>query len=107
VDCRLLYTQRSLKDLAEIVGYIAEDDPTAASRFGSALLDHVELLTRFPHLGGTVRKHSRVRKLIHSPILVYYEVHEGKHLIEVLHFRHGSRKPPKSEINPRRGESRR
>ena len=44
------------------------------------MLDHVELLTRFPHLGGVVRKYSRVRKLVHSPILVYYKVHEAKHL---------------------------
>jgi len=91
--------------LAEIVGHIAADDAAAASHFGSALLDHVELLTRFPHFGGIVRKHSRVRKLVHSPILVYYKVHEAKHLIEVLHFRHGSRKPPKSEMNPKRGQS--
>jgi plasmid stabilization system protein ParE len=36
-----------------------------------------------------------VRKLVHSPILVYYQVHEKERLVEVLHFRHGSRKPPK------------
>jgi plasmid stabilization system protein ParE len=34
-----------------------------------------------------------VRKLVHSPILVYYRVREEKRLIEVLRFRHGSRKP--------------
>jgi plasmid stabilization system protein ParE len=31
VDYRLLYTQRALNDLAEIIGYIAEDDAEAAS----------------------------------------------------------------------------
>jgi plasmid stabilization system protein ParE len=94
VDYRLLYTQRALNDLTEIIGHIAEDDGEAASRFGDALLDHVELLTRFPRMGGPIRKRSRVRKLVHSPVLVYYRVREEKHLVEVLHFRHGAREAP-------------
>lgn len=94
MDYRLLFTQRALNDLAEIIGHIAEDDGEAAMRFGNALLDHVDLLGRFPRMGGAIRKRSRVRKLQHSPILVYYRVREDKHVIEVLHFRHGSRKSP-------------
>ncbi|HEY6764424.1 MAG TPA: type II toxin-antitoxin system RelE/ParE family toxin [Candidatus Sulfotelmatobacter sp.] len=47
MDYRLLYTQMALNDLAEIIGHIAEDDADAASRFGSSLLDHVDLLVRF------------------------------------------------------------
>jgi len=95
VDYRVLFTQRALSDLSEIVGHIAQDDGEVASRFGEALLDHVDLLGRFPRMGNTIRKRSRVRKLVHSPILVYYQVHQEKHLVEVLHFRHGSRKLPK------------
>src|ERR1035437_2343035 len=48
-----------------------------------------------PRMGNTTRKKSRVRKLVHSPILVYYQVREDKRLVEIFHFRHGSRKPPK------------
>jgi plasmid stabilization system protein ParE len=92
VDYRLLFTQRALNDLAEIIGHIAEDDDEAASRFGNALLDHVDLLTRFPRMGNPIRKRSRVRKLLHSPILVYYQIHDDRGAVEVLHFRHGSRK---------------
>jgi plasmid stabilization system protein ParE len=95
VDYRLLFTQRALNDLAEIIGHIAEDDDEAASRFGDALLDHVDLLTRFPRMGETIRKRSRVRKLLHSPIVVYYRIREDKGAVEVLHFRHGARKPPR------------
>ena len=93
MDYRLLFTQRALNDLAEIIGNIAEDDAEAASRFGNALLDHVDLLTRFPRMGSTIRKRSRVRKLLHSPILVYYRIREDKRVVEVLHLRHGSRRP--------------
>ena len=95
MDFRLLFTQKALKDLAEIIGYIAEDDPQAAERFGNSLLDHVQLLTRFPRMGAAIRKRARVRKLSHSPILVYYRIRDDKRLIEILHLRHASRKPPK------------
>lgn len=84
MDFRLLFTQRALNDLADVIGHIAEDDPEAAERFGNSLLDHVELLTRFPRMGSLIRKRARVRKLSHSPILVYYQLREDKHLIEVL-----------------------
>jgi plasmid stabilization system protein ParE len=96
VDLRLQYTQRALDDLAEIIGYIAEDDAEAASRFGGNLLDHVELLARFPRMGNIVPKRPDVRKLLHSPIFVYYRLREKEGLIEVLHLRHAARKPPKS-----------
>jgi len=98
VDYRLLYTQRALSDLAEIVGHIAQADADTASRFGSSLLDHIELLIRFPRMGSLIRKRPRVRKLLHSPFLVYYRVREDKHQIEILHIRHGARKPPSSEL---------
>ena len=96
MDYRLRYTQRALNDLAEIIGYIAEGDADAASRFGSGLLDHLELLTRFPHMGSAIRKRARVRKLLHSPILIYYRIQQGPGFIEILHLRHAGRKPPKS-----------
>ena len=102
MDYRLLYTQKALNDLAEIVGHIAEDDTQAASHFGSSLIEHIELLTRFPRMGGLIRRRAHVRKLLHSPFLVYYHVREAEREIEVLHVRHGARKPPKSELHPKR-----
>jgi plasmid stabilization system protein ParE len=98
MDYRLLYTQKALSDLAEIMGHIAEDDAEAASRFGISLIEHVELLARFPRMGGLIRKRARIRKLLHSPFLVYYHVREAKRQIEIVHIRHGARKPPKSEL---------
>ena len=95
MDYRLLITQRALNDLAEIIGHIAKDDAEAASRFGTSLLDHIELLTRFPRMGSTIRKRSRVRKHSHSPILVYYHLREDRSLVEILHLGHASRKSPK------------
>jgi len=98
VDYTLRYTKKALNDLDEIIGRIAEDDDEAASRFGGSLLDHVDLLARFPRMGALIRKRRSVRKLVHSPILIYYRISENKHLVEVIHLRHGARRPPRSEI---------
>jgi plasmid stabilization system protein ParE len=95
MDYRLLFTQRALADLAELISHIAEDDGEAALRFGSSLLDHIELLSRFPRMGGVIRKRARVRKLTHSPVLVYYQIREDKHVVEIVHIRHASRKAPR------------
>jgi plasmid stabilization system protein ParE len=55
--------------------------------------ESIDLLARFPRMGATIPKRSQVRKLLHSPILVYYRVHQDTHIVEVLHSRHGARKP--------------
>jgi len=98
VDYTLRYTKKALNDLDEIIGRIARDDEEAASRFGGSLLDHIELLARFPRMGALIRKRRNVRKLVHSPILIYYRIHEKKQSVEVVHLRHGARRAPRSEI---------
>ena len=98
MDYTLRYTKKALNDLDEIIGRIAEDDDEAASRFGGSLLDHVELLARFPRMGAVIRKRRNIRKLVHSPILIYYRINEQKHSVEIIHLRHGARRPPRSEI---------
>ena len=50
---------------------------------------------RFPRMGTVIRKRSLVRKIVHSPILVYYRLHDDRRVVEVLHFRHRSRPAPR------------
>jgi plasmid stabilization system protein ParE len=95
VDYHLIYSQKALDDLAEIVGYIAEDDPEAASRFGESLLDHIQMLTRFPKMGTISRKRRYIRKLVHSPVLVYYKISEARRNIGILYLRHAARRLPR------------
>ncbi len=78
MDYRLVFTKRALNDLNQVIGRIADVDKDidAAFQFGSALLDHVDLLTRFPGMGPVIRDRSRIRKLVHSPIVVYYRFHD-------------------------------
>src|SRR5258708_19512342 len=45
---------KSVNGSSRLISHIAEDDEDAASLFGSSLLDHVELFTRFPRMGGAI-----------------------------------------------------
>jgi plasmid stabilization system protein ParE len=48
---KILYTEKALADLEAILDYILADNPAAATRFGNDLLNHVDLLAAFPHIG--------------------------------------------------------
>ena len=90
----ILFTEDALVDLEIVLDYIRADNPAAAHRFGTALLNHVEILRDFPRIGVPVHERPGVRKILHSPVRVYYRLHEDRKLIEILHFWHGSRRDP-------------
>jgi plasmid stabilization system protein ParE len=94
MDFRVLYTKRSLSDLAAIVEQIEADDPDAASRFSTALLDHIDLLANFPRMGTPVTVGPRVRKLVHSPVIAYYRILATRKTVEIVHIRHRARLEP-------------
>ena len=85
---------RARNDFLEIIDYIREDNPNAAERFGNDLLNHTELLADFPHIGTTVRPRSGVRKVLHTPVRIYYRVNEERKVVEILHFWHAARREP-------------
>ena len=71
-----------------------DNHPEVAEHFGDSLVTHIELLRQFPRLGAPVEGGKGVRRLLHSPLEIYYRVHEAKLRIEILHIRHGARQPP-------------
>ena len=91
---KVVVSPRARHDLLEIIDFISRDNPDAAERFGSELLDHAELLADFPHIGAPVSQRSGVRKLLHTPIRIYYRVDEERKVVEILHFWHAARRDP-------------
>ena len=91
MDFQARITEAALADLEEILAYSWDRFPATAERFGNAILNHVELLRSFPYIGGPVDGRPGVRQLVHTPILIYYRVHNVPNCVEVLHFWHGSR----------------
>jgi plasmid stabilization system protein ParE len=95
LDYKIFFSDVALIDLENVLEFIRENNPPAAERFGDALLNHVDLLATFPRLGVPMRSRPGIRKILHTPIRIYYRIHEGQKTVEVLHFWHGSRRAPK------------
>ena len=46
-----------------------------------------------PYVGTPIKGHPQLRRLLHSPLYVYYRLDENRGAIEILHFWHSSRAP--------------
>lgn len=83
------WLRAALDDLAEIVGYIAQDNPQAAERFGQTIFSKVGRLAESPHLGSVCPYYKKARQLIHGKYIVYYTVHRKEVVIRAVV--HGAR----------------
>ena len=93
-EFQLRLTSQAARDLREIVAYIARDNPAAAERFGFALVEKAELLTKFPLLGKKVQGTENDRGLVEDPILIFYQPDNAAGVIMIKRFWHGARGAP-------------
>ncbi|MCC7174890.1 MAG: type II toxin-antitoxin system RelE/ParE family toxin [Bryobacterales bacterium] len=96
MDFQVRISAPALRDFEQIIEYSRASFPESAERFGGAILNHLELLSRYPYIGSPVSARPGVRQLVHTPILIYYRVNPERRVVEVLHFWHGRRQPPQS-----------
>lgn len=89
---KLRFTPRAAQDIAEIANYIREHSPQAALRVRAAILESLQSLVLFPHVGRQ-QKVERVRKLVtrRYPYLVYYTVDDAADEIVIVAIRHPAR----------------
>ncbi len=95
MDFQIFYTSPALAELEAVLAWSWEKHSNSTERFALTLLNHVDLLKNFPRLGAPVSGFPNVRRLVHSPLHVYYRIDTRAARVEVLHFRHASRKPPR------------
>ena len=97
MDFQVVWTDSALADLREIVSYISRDNPAAAERIGSDIIDHVETLKTFPLIGPTYPRGSldNRREIVCGKYRVFYRVTEARKLVEILTVWHGARGTPK------------
>jgi toxin ParE1/3/4 len=84
---RLEWAAPALDDLQAAGEYIAQDNPTAARRMASRVIEAVELLQDQPNLGRPGRL-ADTKELVVSgtPFVVVYRVRKGDvHIIRLLH----------------------
>ena len=97
----LIWTESAIADLDSICSFIASDNPGAAERVGFNILEHVELLARFPFIGPTFPPGSggRVREIVFRRIYrIFYSVTEFSQTVEILRVWHGARGEPELPV---------
>ncbi len=82
----LIWTEPALRQLEEIVGYIALDKPDAARRVARAVFDSTDNVERFKSLGRRIPEFPvpQYRQLWIKPCWIYYRVvGENVHILHV------------------------
>ncbi|MDD1528739.1 type II toxin-antitoxin system RelE/ParE family toxin [Bradyrhizobium sp. WBOS7] len=89
---KLKFTPRATHDLVSIADYVREHSPQAALRVRTAILESLQNLVRFPHLGRQQNVEG-VRKVVtrRYPYLVYYTVDEAAGEVVILTIQHPAR----------------
>ena len=78
MDFRVEIKEPAIADLAEIVSYIAQDNPDAAKTLGNNLLDAALSLAETPRKGSSYQKLPDIRKLTLRPFKIFYRVNHRK-----------------------------
>jgi len=92
---KLRFTPRAARDVMEIADYIRAENPPAAERVRSAILESLQLLSEFPEIGRRQnveggRKHVS-RKYGY---LIYYAIDASADEIAILTIQHPAREQP-------------
>jgi len=93
VDYKVILSPVSIKNLAEITGSYAQDDPVLAEKFGNELLDRIAILQHFPKAGSIYASNRTWRKLVHRSYVIIYRLKPRLRVVEVLTFRHSAQRP--------------
>jgi toxin ParE1/3/4 len=94
---RIVFTDEALRDLDEILEFIAAHYPTVTSSFQQRLRTVVQRIGKWPKSAAEVEQRPGVRvvPLIRYPYKIFYQATTDA--VEILHIHHAARQPPWNE----------
>jgi toxin ParE1/3/4 len=97
MEFKVIWSDEAITDLHEVCAYIAQDNPEAALRTGRGILDHVQILTRFPFIGPAYPRRAQgpLRQIVFRSYRIFYDVSEDLRRVDILHVWHGAREEPR------------
>ncbi len=100
MDYKIVWTDRSLAKLEQLVEYIAENDPFAAEKMGLRIYEKTLLLSQFPYLGARFLKLERndIREIAIPPFRVIYQILDEPKTVSILTVWHGAQPEPEALI---------
>jgi plasmid stabilization system protein ParE len=72
-----------------------EKHPADTEKFANDLFNRLDLLAAFPYLGEGIKGRPNIKRLLHSPLYIYYRIDQLRESVEILHIWHSSRRPPR------------
>jgi plasmid stabilization system protein ParE len=102
MDYEIVWTEPAAGDLEAIVRYLARRSEAAAESVRTGILNHVEILSRFPFIGPVYERDrsGRTREIVYRSYRIFYRVEESSHRVEILTVWHGSRAEPQLPNGP-------
>jgi len=96
---KLRFTPRATQDLTAIGDYIRSKNPAAAVRVRAAILETLQMLTRFPG-AGRAQTVEGVRKIVtrRYPYIVYYSIDQAAQEIIIHTIQHPAREREYSDL---------
>jgi addiction module RelE/StbE family toxin len=96
---KLRFTTQAAQDLSDIANYIREHNPQAARRVRNSILESLQTLSLFPHVGRQ-QTVAGVRKLVTRRYLylVYYTVDDVAAEVAVITIQHPAREREHSDF---------
>jgi plasmid stabilization system protein ParE len=97
MEYAIVWTEPASVDLERILARLAMHSPAGAETVRTALLEHVELLRRFPEIGPVYERDrsGRTREIVYRGYRIFYQVNEPEHRVEILTVWQGSRRHPR------------
>ncbi|MFC1654531.1 type II toxin-antitoxin system RelE/ParE family toxin [Myxococcota bacterium] len=95
---KVVWTEQAFLRLAEIEDFIARDNPPAAVKLVSSLIEKAEALTKFPQMGRQVPDvpGSDLRELIEGNYRIVYRVR--KKIVEIITVFEAHRLLPEEDL---------
>jgi toxin ParE1/3/4 len=89
---RVVITAAAKSDLFRIGEHIRGEAPARADPFVQRIIDHCYELSEMPRRYPLVPRYEDrgIRRCVHGSYLIFYRVHEGLELVEVIHILHGA-----------------
>ena len=96
---RVRFSRRATNDLISIHEYLSARSPRGATGVMSAIYAAVEFIRRHPKAAELTRIHGVRGKIVRKfRFKIFYRVIAENDLIEIVHVRHGSRRPWEEDL---------
>ena len=89
---KLIYSDEALKNLREIVAYIAEDNIFKAVEYRQGIEKNISNLMEYPYSGKQTKPDKTERVCFYRNHKIFYSVNELSGLIAIIYISHGAMK---------------